>query len=286
MYSSKTSEGERCLSAHPAMASSFQSRASEWNDLLCSQVSLFVDAELAYLETSYEWSRSHSIADIGCGNGDYLHKVSERFPNKLYMGADLSEPLIALAQTRHADSGIVFRIANIEARDIGLKFDAIFLRFVVQHLSDPGSFFGALRNCCSDHTVVYVIEPKLSASSVSPELPLLRQLLTSYDTECEKSGRSRALIGDVHRFSEQLGQQWSVKRTNLIKAAYHRPDMPMTQIENVMMGWINAVAAAGTISFDFSAARDEVSDWVHHSGSSIEFCLNIWMVVPAGRKQP
>ncbi len=81
-----------------------------------------------------------SMLDIGCGGGQMVIRLKQRYPHLRLWGIDLSEALIARARKRGEKMGgsLQFEIAN--AQDLPFSdesFDVIFSMFSVKHWPDP-----------------------------------------------------------------------------------------------------------------------------------------------------
>jgi trans-aconitate methyltransferase len=61
------------------------------------------------------------VCDVGCGFGDLLPYLRERFGSVGYLGVDISEELLAVARTRHPD--VRFLFADVLAESYGEKAD-------------------------------------------------------------------------------------------------------------------------------------------------------------------
>lgn len=90
-----------------------------------------------------------AILDLGCGAGATVLALAEAVaPSGHVLGIDLSEPMLAVARQRAAQSGAAaaFRIADAQTADLGMEaFDAAFSRFGVMFFSDPVAAFANIR---------------------------------------------------------------------------------------------------------------------------------------------
>ena len=89
------------------------------------------------------------VLDIGCGAGATTLKAAEYVgANGLAVGADISQPLLALADERANAQGarVEFVEADVAAAPIpGAPFDAAFSRFGVMFFDDPAAGFTKIR---------------------------------------------------------------------------------------------------------------------------------------------
>lgn len=89
------------------------------------------------------------ILDIGCGTGATTLAIARHMGGTAQCtGADLSEPMIAVARTRAArdQSSADFLVADAQEHDFGAgQFDAVVSRFGVMFFDDPVRAFANLR---------------------------------------------------------------------------------------------------------------------------------------------
>src|SRR3954451_2995049 len=83
--------------------------SDQWDDLLSLQVELFLPQELDFLRGHPAWRAASTVLDVGCGNGYYLAQLQSFFPEKAYIGIDVSRELIDVAHRRYARDGIRFK---------------------------------------------------------------------------------------------------------------------------------------------------------------------------------
>jgi SAM-dependent methyltransferase len=86
-----------------------------------------------------------SCLDAGCGGGDVTLELARRVaPNGQVTGIDVDEDKLAIARLEAAQqqaANVTFRAADVH--DAAGPFDAIYARFVLTHLRDPGEVVSA-----------------------------------------------------------------------------------------------------------------------------------------------
>ena len=257
------------------MSKSFgDERCKLWDQLLSAQVSVFYEAELQYLSSLHEWRDAMSIADIGCGNGDYIAKLKDSFPNKKYRGVDCSAELVAIAKEKHTDDALSFCCCDITQRVPLRKFDSAVLRFVVQHLEKPDIFFEALRQRLNPNGFALVIEPKFEACTADPDLVEFRKLVTAYDALAQSVGAARAQIQDPQKLNQLMSAHWKIERVDTICARHDRQNWNDCDLLQVFTGWINAIEATGKLEWDYASVKSEVANWIEFDGKQIDFVLS------------
>ncbi|WP_259252194.1 class I SAM-dependent methyltransferase [Salinibacter ruber] len=73
-----------------------------------------------------------SLIDVGCGDGRFLHEMSDRYPGKEILGVDYSRRAIDLAEVM--SPSVEFRCQNILDDGIDERFDVAVLIEVFEHI--------------------------------------------------------------------------------------------------------------------------------------------------------
>ena len=265
-----------------AMSESFSNAPEAWDLLLASQVSIFLDSELAFLNSLPQWQSARNVADVGCGNGNYIAKLAEKFPGKRFTGIEPSPGLLARARIRHADSRVRFLGGAMETLHLDEPFDFVVLRFVVQHLTNPEAFFESVRRACHSTTVVLIIEPNIEHSAAAPPLVRLSELVQNYEMFCRNKKSTRAAISDAGGLAAAWGSNWQVMETRVITSAHCRSCWHGEHLSALLEGWISALSDALGRE-NCADAQAEANDWLREHGQSIDVALKAWLLDPLVR---
>lgn len=266
----------KAIGSSSVMGNTFCSQADVWDELLRHQVELMSPAEITALAALPAWKDVHSIIDIGCGNGDYAKQLQIAFPDTHITAIDRSPALIARARHRHRNSDIEFEQGDIVNSAPSGKFDAIILRFVVQHLDDAADFFSKLQALCHDNTQVLIIEPNPMSSCAHPRLVGLEHLIEHYETICESNGGSRSMLRKKESFAGMLGEGWSCEIEQSISSEHERGSWCEKDLTTVLNGWVTVLERSGAAGDRAAGVRKEVTDWVAGPGKSISLNLDLW----------
>ena len=90
-----------------------------------------------------------SVADVGCGRGDFLRFAHSRRPDLALTGIDLSE--------NPADSGIHFIRGDILKLDIATRFDVVVSLAVIEHVAEVRSFAQRIQQLAKSSGMVIVM---------------------------------------------------------------------------------------------------------------------------------
>ncbi len=84
-----------------------------------------------------ERCRFDSLLDVGCGNGELLRLIEDRWPGRRLAGADLSSSVVE--QNRRALPRMQFFTKDIEREALPEGFDLVVCSEVIEHLDDPAA---------------------------------------------------------------------------------------------------------------------------------------------------
>lgn len=83
-----------------------------------------------------------SVIDIGCGNGAIIARLSEIGFAKSYLGVDISESAISLANARKVPGA---RFEQFDGETVSHRYDLAILSHVVEHLEHPRTLINAAK---------------------------------------------------------------------------------------------------------------------------------------------
>jgi ubiquinone/menaquinone biosynthesis C-methylase UbiE len=91
-----------------------------------------------------------TVLEIGCGTGTLLDSLGPRRG----VGIDLSHGMVEIASSKYP--ALTFLVADAETLDLGETFEFVIVPDVIEHLSDVGAAFRAIRRHCGPATRVIV----------------------------------------------------------------------------------------------------------------------------------
>jgi ubiquinone/menaquinone biosynthesis C-methylase UbiE len=232
---------------------------SLWHEVLTLQVDLFRKAEVAALRSSTAWQRSRTVLEAGCGNGRYLAAVARAFDDKRYVGIDSSEGLVAIANETHACERARFGVADFLKTVGSATFDAVVMRFVVQHLSDLGTILTQAASYLKPGGSLFIIEPDVANSANTPATPAFDAMLREYAVHAAERGALRGQLGALPGLiAAEAG--WSVTADHAIAIENDGP-FAGTDLFRLYQGWTGLCEHQAAFEFDFAAVRVELDRW-------------------------
>ena len=96
-----------------------------------------------------------TVLDLGCGSGELLREIKEKYPNKKLYGGDISSvALKALEKNKITEK--LYKVNLNKEFKINQKFDAVIMSEVIEHLSDWKFVFTQLGKILNKNGIVIV----------------------------------------------------------------------------------------------------------------------------------
>src|SRR5215470_9835160 len=233
--------------------------AADWDSLLAYQVDLAFPQELKFLVALKAWRDAATVLDAGCGNGYYVSRLHEFFPEKRYFGVDISPELVSIAARRNPD--IAVTLADFTQYAPGRRFDLIVMRFLVQHLKDFGAVLDAADRLLTPKGRLLIIESDLAASGHHPDLPAFTEMLHTFARVSGEQGALKPrLLSNAQKLVCETAPLWSVGHQESI-ASPHIGPFDGSKLLAVYHLWIDLCERSEMFGFDFDRVRDELAHW-------------------------
>jgi SAM-dependent methyltransferase len=233
--------------------------AIDWDALLAHQVDVVFPQELELLLTLPAWQGARRVLDAGCGNGYYLSRVRDFFPNKEYAGVDISPELIARARRRY--SGIGFAVSDLADHRPKERYDIVIMRFLVQHLKDFGQALGAADRLLDRDGRLLIIESDLANSAHRPDLTLFTRMLYAFaDASFATGAVKQRLLADPATLIAHTNPAWQVEEQRAVTSPHLGP-FGGTKLLTIYLLWVDLCESSAMFDFEFGAVRDELHDW-------------------------
>lgn len=211
---------------------------------------------------------------MGCGNGSYLSRLHAFFPQKNYVGIDVSSELIQVAKSRHKD--LVFLAADFFSYQPEEKSDLIVMRFIVQHLRDFPAILGRAANLLNSGGSVLIIEPDFRNSRNVPETPLFEALLRAFDDHAGSEGLNRARIGDLQKLIADAPDWLVLEHVRL--TVPHVGPFRNSDTLRMFCRWVDLIEQSGQLRFPYHSVREELAIWSEISSSYSQIGLHVFQV--------
>src|SRR5215470_547020 len=250
--------------------------AADWDSLLAYQVDLAFPQELKFLASLKAWRDATSVLDAGCGNGYYVSRLHEFFPEKRYFGVDISPELVAIAAGRYRN--IAVTLADFTQYTPDRRFDLIVMRFLVQHLKDFGAILDAADRLLTPTGRLLIIESDLAASGHHPELPALTEMLYTFARVSGEQGAIKPrLLTNAEKLVRETDPHWSIECQESI-ASPHIGPFGGSKLLAVYQLWIDLCERSKMFRFDFDRVRDELENWARDPATFSNVALRMIII--------
>lgn len=130
--------------------------------------------------------------DLGCGGGDVTFELARAVgPGGRVLGVDLDEITVDLARREAEErrfSNVAFEVRDVVEWEPADRFDVVYARFLLSHLSDPGSLIAAVHRYARPGGVVIVEDIDFRGHFAEPECRALQQFVELYTRSVEARG--------------------------------------------------------------------------------------------------
>lgn len=265
-------EGDRLLATADSKA------FMQWQLLLEHQISTYWPYELDFLLASELWGESRNVLDVGCGNGHYLSYLRRFFPDKRFVGIDISAEHIAAGKANPFLEGIEFINADFANYRPAKLFDAVVMRLVLQHLDDLQTTLNAVRRLLKEDGTIIIIEPDPLALRNFPPTPKFDQLLFDYAISAAVATKTRAKLSNLDKQLSSL-PNWQVQQHTPYLAPNVGP-FSSTSLMQIYYLWIDIFESSEAVQTDFDAVREELDEWAADEKSFNRMGLQLFALRP------
>jgi SAM-dependent methyltransferase len=165
-------EGQRSGQAPPA------SDVQCFDQMLTITTEMFFDIEEELFLRRLDAQKPLSILDVGCGNGEYLARVSRRYPQWRCTGLEMDARIYRYAEGKQS-SRLSFHLSSYEQFESLETYDCVIVRLTAAHLEDRAHFMRWLRERTHLGSLILIIDADEGIGQLAGEangLPLLGAL--------------------------------------------------------------------------------------------------------------
>ena len=146
------------------------------------------------------------IVDLGCGTGEYLLALENKYPSLVITGFDGSEPMIQIARGLVEFHSSSVRVRHRQFKQIDQTADCVISTNTLHHIHDPNIFWDCIKRVAPRVLVMDLVRPTSPATA-----RLIVETLAKEETDEFKFDYYNSLLA---AFSpDELAEQ--IKGTNL-----------------------------------------------------------------------
>jgi 2-polyprenyl-3-methyl-5-hydroxy-6-metoxy-1,4-benzoquinol methylase len=149
-----------------------------FDQMLTMTTEMFFDMEQELFLQQLDARKPLAVLDVGCGNGEYLARLSRRYPQWRCTGLEREERIYHYAKKKET-SRLSFHLSSYEQFEAAEAYDCVIVRLTAAHLEDRAHFMRWLceRTLPGSIVVIIDVDDGLSQSAAeSSGLPLFGAL--------------------------------------------------------------------------------------------------------------
>ena len=232
---------------------------TNWHELLQLQTQMFLPHEVSFFLGCKDWLDAKSVLDVGCGNGSYIKKIADHFPEKRYIGIDISPELISIAKQENYEQNILFEQGDFYQFENDEKFDVIIMRLIVQHLKGFNPILLQAAKLLKPGGSLVIVEPDLENSWNRPATVKFERLLNGINENSQQQQTNRCILSELDNMIS-TSVDWYTERKSTVSIPYIAPldDSKLLRLYNL---WIDILDDSQVVSLPFREVRNELEAW-------------------------
>jgi len=191
--------------------------------------------------------------DVGCGGGAVTLEIARLVgPGGTVVGIDMDGVKLGLARQAAAERGLTnaeFRVGDVRDWDEPGGYDAVYSRFLLQHLSEPAGLIGRMWAAVRDGGVLVVEDADFDGFCCDPANESFELFLDAYRRVLARRGGDHAIGRRLYRYFLAAG----------IPDPQVRLVQPVHQGEAKTLAWSTLEATADAILAEGLATSDRVT---------------------------
>lgn len=192
--------------------------------------------------------------DIGCGGGAVTLELARLVaPDGTVTGVDMDEVKVGLARQAASESGVrnaEFRVLDVGDWDEPGGYDAVYSRFLLQHLTGPAGLVGRMWAAVRDGGVLIVEDVDWDGWCCEPPDAGFDMFVDAYRRVLQRHGGDAAVGRRLYRYFLAAGIP--APRVQLVQ--------PLHEGEAKVLAWSTLDATADAIVAEGLASADQLAD--------------------------
>lgn len=244
-----------------------------WDRMQRLQTDFCILQELGVYFRSSHWRSARRVLDLGTGNGYYLGRLAEHFPDKSWTGIDSSGPLLAVAARELRDRDVELCESDLSEFTTADPFDFVLMRLFLQHLPSVSGALDRAAGLTASGGALLVIDALDEERFFAPPAEAFSDFFAAYTALQRERGRERA-VGRCVLQALEGRDDWTLgDRVRLVIPSTLPGNHKLFQ-ENYRL-FIDLVEDAGDLSYDFDHVRREWDAWCGRERAYMQVGLDI-----------
>lgn len=242
-----------------------------WDALQSYQTDFCIAQELALYYTFRKWHQARRVIDVGTGNGYYLNRIVDLFPDKRYTGIDSSAELLAIAQARVKREQVAFKL--VDFWDLTDECDFAILRLFLQHVPDVAAVLGRVARLVVPGGGAIVVDAHDPLRFFDPPVPAFSDFFRAFRSQERRAGPDKSVTSNLCELVARH-PAWQVEQAATVTIPSTIPGN-MDLFRKTYGLVIDMVEAVGELDYDFEQVRQEWHSWCSLERAYTQVGLNV-----------
>jgi len=245
-----------------------------WNLLHRLQTDFSLPQELTVYHTCTAWLTARNVLDIGTGNGYYLSQLAARFPDKRFIGIDLSEELIELANSEASADNIEFFVDHLET--ISGNYDFVMLRLVLQHIPEAAAMLPRLAEFIVPDGHCLIIDACDEFRYFEPALPEFMDFFQKFIAATQHKGLDRNIVEKI-KPSIAASPYWEMEKEWILTIPSTWPQN-MEKFKATYVNVLDLTRQERIVDCDYSAIKEAWNNWANNPNAYAQVGLKVLLL--------
>ena len=167
-----------------------------------------------------EKNKELKILDIGCGTGQLIKEISDKYKMVNYLGIDVSENMIDIAKKNNKGNNIKFKISSIETFDTVDRYDIIICTHAFPYFPNKEDMIKKISELCNKKGQVIIVNSSTNS---------LKDLIINFFLKATTSKARYLSIDNMKKLFKTA--KLKVKNIEIIRERFYMPTIALFHTE-------------------------------------------------------
>lgn len=167
-----------------------------------------------------ENNKNIKILDIGCGTGQLIKEISEKYKDINYLGIDVAQNMIAEAEKENKCKNVLFKVCPIEEFQTPEKFDVIICTHAFPYFPEKEKMLKKISSLCSENGKVIIANSSTNS---------LKDLIINFGLKATTSKAKYLSIKKMRELFERA--ELKLKDVKVIREKIYMPTIALFYVE-------------------------------------------------------
>lgn len=167
-----------------------------------------------------EKNKELKILDIGCGTGQLIKEISDKYKMVNYLGIDVAKNMIEIAKKNNKGKNIKFKISSIETFDTVDRYDIIICTHAFPYFPNKEDMIKKIAGLCNKKGQVIIVNSSTNS---------LKDLIINFFLKATTSKARYLSIDNMKKLFKTA--KLKVKNIEIIRERFYMPTIALFHTE-------------------------------------------------------